>query len=794
MSKNTIFLLITLCIIFGRNVPQVKAQSEQKIQIRGKVQEKDTEIPIEYASIIFMDKTSDETLGGVVTDKKGQFKTTINALNFYVKISFIGFHTQTIREFEVSDNQVDLGNIILKPNTEMMDEVSVEAQKSETIYKLDKRIFNVGKDLLSAGGSALDVLNNVPSVEVNLEGVVSLRGNANVQILINGKPSVMTSNGSKTLGTLTAEMIEKVEVITNPSAKYDAEGTTGIINIILKKEEKKGVNGSLSLNTGAPKNHNAGVSLNYRTGKFNFFMQGGVGVRKLPRHLFGKTINNKNPIEQILERDGEHYRQEQFYNGLIGLDYHFNELNVMTLSANYAYEIEKEFTDILYILTEADESSTSRIETIEAKNPSFQYELHYKKSFSDHKKHQLTWSAIGVKFDKSKNGAFQWANSVGNFINSDHRFGSEYGRSEYTFQMDYTRPFADKSKLETGAKYVLSNMINDFFVEEVRGDERISNQEFTDIFDFQQNVLGAYATYGKEGKNFGWKVGLRMENTDFNSLLKTTQTSSYQQYTNFFPSVHTSYKLSNEASLQASYSRRIYRPKLWLLSPFFSIRDGYNIYTGNPFLQPEYTDSYELNSIQEFGNVSLNLGIFHQRTTQVIEEVSVFNAENIVRTKPENVGIRNRTGIELNTEYTPTKGLSLSSNVNWGYFDRKGTFGNANFDFSNQNWSVRLQAKLTLGKGFNAQIDGRYYSKLQQVGRTEQDNYFMNMGVRKKVLKNRGVINLNFRNIFATSRSMFVMDESDFYVTITNQSPRYMTLSFSYGFGKGEAMVYSGGR
>jgi len=215
--------------------------------------------------------------------------------------------------------------------------VLISAEKSTTEFKLDKRVFNVGKDLSSTGASALEVLNNVPSVDVNIEGEVSLRGSTGVQILINGKPSILSDDASNALGTITADMIEKVEVITNPSAKYEAEGTAGIINIILKKNEKKGLNGSLSLNTGTPDNHSIGISLNQRTEKFNLFTQLGTGYRELPRYNKNTNIDKINNTE--LNSEGTEFRNEHFYNFVLGSDYYINPLNTITLSGSFAYEV-----------------------------------------------------------------------------------------------------------------------------------------------------------------------------------------------------------------------------------------------------------------------------------------------------------------------------------------------------------------------------------------------------------------------------------------------------------------------
>jgi len=280
-------LLITTLLVLVLAV-HLQAQTSSTT-ISGKVVESSSKQPVGFATIKLIDKLNNQNLGGEITSEDGSFTIETKASNFKIEISFIGLETLTISDFNTENGSVNLGVLELKSNSEQLGNVVVRAEKSQTEFRLDKRVFNVGKDLSSTGASALEVLNNVPSVNVNIEGVVSLRGSAGVQILINGKPSVLANEQGNALGTITADMIQQIEVITNPSAKYDAEGTAGIINIVIKKEERKGINGSASLNTGAPHNHSFGLSLNRRTEKFNFFSQLGVGYRELPS--YSKNIN-----------------------------------------------------------------------------------------------------------------------------------------------------------------------------------------------------------------------------------------------------------------------------------------------------------------------------------------------------------------------------------------------------------------------------------------------------------------------------------------------------------------------
>ena len=280
-----------------------------EIEVTGKVIGGDNQ-PVEFATVMLADKETQRLIAGTTTDQKGLFRVMSNSENFYVEISFIGFASKKLTEFSIKDQKLNLGTISLSEDSEMLEEVEVRAERSLTEFKLDKRVFNVGKDLSTTGASALEVLNNVPSVNVNIEGAISLRGSQGVQILINGKPSVIANEEGGALGTITADMIHSVEVITNPSAKYEAEGTSGIINIVLKKEERKGINGSFTVNTGVPHNHSFGLSLNRRTEKFNLFSQVGVGYRVRPRDT--ENINQNLIANSAVLSSGFEDRNELF--------------------------------------------------------------------------------------------------------------------------------------------------------------------------------------------------------------------------------------------------------------------------------------------------------------------------------------------------------------------------------------------------------------------------------------------------------------------------------------------------
>ncbi len=749
-------------------------------------------VPIEFATVLVGNTADQKPITGTTTLEDGSFVLETDATDFYIEVSFIGYSKKTIDNPTIVDGQIDLGTVTLLEDSQQLDEVVVEGEVSQTVFKLDKRVFNVGADLSSTGASALEVLNNVPSVNVSIEGAVSLRGSQGVQMLINGKPSAIASEQGNALGTLTADMIERIEVITNPSAKYDAEGTSGIINIVLKKEEKKGLNGAITLNTGVPNNHSLGLSLNKRTEKFNLFSQLGLGRRTFPSD---NETENRNLVNgTYINSIGESDKNETFFNLILGTDYHINDYNVLTLSGNFAYEWEKETSDAVFSTFDSGNTLTdafNRRELTTATNPKYSYELQYKKDFEGNEDQSLLLSATGNLFAKDQTSDFENTVALGDGDDMLQQARTDFSQVDYTFKVDYTHPWADKYTIETGAQYQINDVENDFAISDFENGSFLENPDLTNVFSWVQKVLGIYGTTAYEGDKWGVKLGVRFEDTDVNTLLRNTNTSNDQKYNNFFPSGHTSYKVNDDLSLQAGYSKRIFRPRLWDLNPFFNIRNNFSIRTGNPDLQPEYTDSYELTSIYKLGALSMNLGVFYRHTEDVVERVVAFE-DNVSISRPENIGINNTTGVEFNAKYIPTKWLSFTNDFNYSHFTREGDFEGTSFDFNGDQWSTRLTGKFKLPADIDVELTGNYQSGYRTLQQEITENLFMDFGARKKIFKGKAILNLSVRDVFASRIRESITTQPEFYLRDFSQQGRFVTFGISYGFGKGEAMEFSG--
>lgn len=765
-----------------------------QVELTGRVVDNNSEKPMEFVSIVLRRLSDEQPFEGTKTEADGSFSLRSDSSSFHVEIRYVGYKSVFLDSVTVSDQKRDLGTIYLELIDQSLDEVTVTAEKSTTQFRLDKRVFNVGKDISTSGASALEVLNHVPSVTVNMEGLVSLRGSQGVQILINGKPSVMSDDPSKALGTITADMIDRIEVITNPSAKYESEGTSGIINVILKKEEKEGLNGSISLNTGIPDNHSVGISLNRRTEKFNLFTQMGAGYRSLPRYL--SAVNRDKLSGEEIVSEGVNYRNEQFYNITLGTDYHLNDYNVFTLSGNFAYEIEQQPSETQFeqSLNGADPHTVwTRTEVTSAKNPKYQYDFQYKKEFKDTAEHTLAFSAQGRFFGKAQSSEFDNRSSVGLLGFEKQRTRTTFKQADYTYKLDYNKPFAKFYTLEAGGQYTMNDVGNDYAVEDSVNGVWDIDSSLTNDFRWKQNVLGVYSTGSFEKNKWGVKLGLRVENTDLNTQLVTTGQKDRQRYTNLFPTFHTAYKISKSVSIQLGYSRRIRRPRLWDLNPFFNISNNFNIRRGNPELLPEFTDSYELTSIYIFPKVSMNFGVYYRYTTQTIERVSIFE-NNVNTVMPLNIGTNAMTGIEFNAKYSPAKWLTVNGDFNFNYFNRQGEFEDQNFDFTGNKSLTKLMLKFKVTKAIDVELTGNHESGYVTIQGTRDPITYMDAGVRVKLLKGKGIINIGVRDAFASRIQIDRIDQDDYFLYSRSTRGRFLTLGFSYGFGKGEAMSYSGGR
>ncbi|MEM7298679.1 MAG: TonB-dependent receptor, partial [Bacteroidota bacterium] len=606
MIRNVfnIFILFfgTSSVLFAQASKQAAAPD---FAIKGQLVLEGTSSPVEFATVsIFNEQDSSLATGGL-TDQKGIFNIPVKPGSYYLQIQFMGFKDVTISGIRIdkSNRVYNTGDIQIKEDETLLDEVIVQAERTQMELTLDKKVFNIGKDLSNLGGSATDILDNLPSVQVDVEGNVSLRGSNNVRVLIDGKPSGLVGLSSNdALRQLNGNLVESVEVITNPSARYDAEGLAGIINIILKKDKKKGVNGSFQVNTGTPANHGGSFNLNFRKKWINFFTNVGVNYRRYngkgssQQTFFSGPSEINNPF-LITDRDRRHDRGGLSYSTRFGSDFYLNERNTLTLAFLYRFSDESNETRLVYddfYPQASTDSLTLRNDNEGEDDENLEYSLNYTRTFK--RKGQKLTADIQYQNNNEQESS-DLVESNGTSIENQsaylfQRAVNDEIEERLMLQSDYVHPFGKNGKVELGARYTDRLVGNDYLVTE-RNDVGVYevDTDFSNEFEYEEKVLAFYGIVSNKINKLSWQIGLRFESTDLITFQKTTNIRNQQRYSNFFPSTFLTYQMTPEQAIQASYSRRISRPRGRNLNPFTSISDNRNFWLGNPNLQPEFTDS-----------------------------------------------------------------------------------------------------------------------------------------------------------------------------------------------------------
>ncbi len=667
--KNFTLLFFLLSISAFAQRPN--RSNKPKITLTGKIIEANSKQPLEYATLILTHLKSKRVTGGV-TDQKGNLSIEVPKGMYSLKIEFIGFKTKNLGIKKIIKN-TNLGTITLSEDTETLDEVEIIAEKSTVEIRLDKKIYNVGKDMTVKGGTASDVLDNVPSVNVDAEGAVSLRGNENVRILIDGKPSALVGlTGTDALRNLPADAIEKVEVITSPSARYDAEGTAGILNIILRKGKITGFNGSINLTIGNPDMIRVSPNLNYRTKKINLFSNLGYSYRKGPGNSqsFFTNFNSTDPNKKFRNEDRVFDRKNKNFNGSIGLEYYINKNS--SLTGSYFYRNSNGNDIATNVSDSLDINKNSffreiRTETEKEDGIDNQYSLNYTNNF-DRKGKKLVIDLQYSDSNETENSPV----AVDGILTEQNLQVTK--SKDKLFQIDYILPIGENSQFEFGHKTTLQDLFSDFRVRDADGNP--FQFDTSNAIDFKQNIYAFYTQYGNKINKFSYLLGLRTEITDIDLTVLTTNKFTNKNYTEWFPTVNLGYELNNNDNITLGYSRRLRRPRHWFLNPFESRSSATNIFKGNPDINPTFTSSFDLGYITKINKLTLNSSIYYQHSTDIIQGVSFIEQRTIDNTltnvairQPINLNDENRYGFEFTTNYNPTKKVRLSATFN--YFNYK---------------------------------------------------------------------------------------------------------------------------
>ncbi|MGV6846477.1 MAG: TonB-dependent receptor domain-containing protein [Lutibacter sp.] len=759
MNKLYFFLLLLPTFVFSQQ------NLKQTFTLKGKVIDQDTKQPLEYATIILKPLNGKKVNGGI-TNASGVFNIEAKPGVYNLSIEFISFKSKKINDFKLFKN-TDLGNINLKMDAESLNEVEVIAEKSTVEIHLDKKIYNVGKDMTVKGGTASDVLDNVPSVQVDVDGTVSLRGNDNVRILVNGKPSGLVGlTGTDALRQLPAEAIQKVEVITSPSARYDAEGTAGILNIILRKGKALGFNGSISGSAGHPDSFNTAANLNFRTKKINLFTNLGYNYRTPPGNSYNNTSyfdGNENIISNK-EENRTYKRKRNSLNTRLGLEYFLTDKSSITNTILYQGALGNDQSINLsntYDATNILSLTNNRTELNDRNNRTFEYSFNFTQNFKK-SNHKLTFNFQYNNTDENNDAAISDEDLFPTLtINNPEKNSTTRNSDSYLIKSDYVLPLKNKAQFEFGFRFDLNKLKSDYLVEDFdpNTNQFYNNTNFSNTLNFKQNIYAVYSQFGKKINKFSYLFGLRMEATNRNINLEQTNETFIRNFTELFPTANFAYEFNESASLTLGYSRRLRRPRHWFLNPFESRTSETFIRKGNINLDPAFSGLFDLGFLKKWNNFSLNSSMYYQHTVNNFEFVQ--NEETrlidgvatlIIVRNPINLSSQDRYGFEFNLNYTPFKWWRLNQNFNIYKYQTKGDYQGVNYDANDVSWFTRFNSKITLPNKIEWQTRLMYRGPRRTAVSNRSGMFMTNLAFSKDLFKNKATLSLNISDLFNTRK------------------------------------------
>jgi len=794
MKKLRPIITFLLVLISSLSNGQEKPASS-KIILTGNIIESNSKKPLEYATITLKNTSNPKLIFGGITDNKGDFSIEATAGTYDIVFEFISFKSSKISQKKLTSN-TNFGKISLEEDFTQLNEVIVRSEKTTLEIKLDKKVYNVGKDLMVKGGTVSDVLDNIPSVTVDVEGNIALRGNENVRVLIEGRPS-NAINVSEALRLIPADAIDKVEVITNPSARYEAEGGGGIINIILKKGKNKGINGTFIGNVGDPKNNSLNGTLNYKTKEFNLFTTQGYSDRNNPGNAIvnSRYLNDDNSTRDFMNENRTNERLSKAYNGSFGMDWFLDKSLTWTNIVNFRRSVGDNTDNVFQNYYDQDfvyDYTRNRINREDSKSNNVEYTTNFTKNFKK-EGHKLTIDgSFSTNIDR--NTALISDRATNTTAETLDETTNNQDQSRNLIQTDYVLPLAKGSQFEAGYRGDFLNITTDFSVI----NNGIPFPEFTNVLEYKEKVNALYVNYGFKVKKFSFLFGTRWEDSNIEVNQLATNDFNTKRYNNLFPSAFLTYEFSNQTSASISYSKRLQRPRGRLLNPFNSLSSNVNIFAGNPDLNPSFTDAIDLSYLKKWSKLTFSTSIYGNRTTDAIQYVrsesgDFQNGVPIILSSPINLATEYRGGFEFTLNYSPYKWWKLNSNFNFFYVETDGDFnyidfnGNPvsqNFDNSATSWFTRLTSKITLPYKIDWQTNATYNGSQRNAQGRSLGIFSMNLAFSKDVLKDKGTIALNVSDVFNSRKRIM-----ETYIPGLVESygemqwrVRQINLSFTYRF------------
>ena len=792
--KNLFGFLLTLIILTPSIYYSQQKSVTSKIIISGKIIEKNNKTPLEYATVTFKNSTNPKQIFGGISDSKGDFSIEIEPGSYDILFEFISFKPYIINQREILSN-TNFGTINLEEDFNQLEEVTIRAERTTVEIKLDKKVYNVGKDLMVKGGTVSDILDNIPSVTVDIEGNISLRGNENVKVLIDGRPS-NAINIAEALRLIPADAIDRVEVITNPSARYDAEGGGGLLNIILKKGKNQGFNGSFIANTAYPETYGLTGTINYKTKHFNIFTTQGLNYRNNPGNAItnSRYLNPDDTTKDFMNETRDNQRMSKAYNGTFGIDWMFNETTTWTNIVNYRDSYGTNIDNVLqkYYNAVFDYQYTrNRINLENSTSSNIEFTTNFTKKFKK-EGHKLT---IDGNFSSNLDeniANIKDTNTNNATVRTDETTNIQE-QKRILIQTDYVLPFGKGNQFEAGYRGDFLENTTDYSV--IRNGQVFG--DFTNIIEYKEKVNALYSQLGFKMNKLSTLFGMRWEDSNIDVNQLTPIDYNNKNYNNFFPSAFLTYEISKETSFSLSYSKRIQRPRGRLLNPFNNFSSNVNIFVGNPDLNPAFTDAIDFGYIKRWNNLTFNTSLYANKTNDVFQYVRNESGEEngvpIIIITPINLSTEYRAGFEFTLNYSPYKWWKLNGSFNYFYVETDGDYNfvnsnnvttNQNFDFKTTSWFTRLTSKVTLPKKIDWQTNMTYNGEQKNAQGSSLAVFSMNIAFSKDVLNDNGTINFNISDVF-NSRKRIMESYIPGVVDSNGEMQwrvRQINLSFTYRF------------
>ena len=756
MKKILLFFVLTsTSLLYSQN---------SEVIVTGTVTDSETNIPLEYATISVFNVNSEDAINGVITDSNGEFSIELSKGNYDFKVEFISFKIKYYRNITVN-NPLSLGTIELSIDENILDEIEVIGEKTEIEIKLDKTVYNIGKDLTLKGSSVSDVLDNLPSIEVDIEGNVSLRGNESVRILINGKPSGLVGiSSNEALKQFPSESVEKVEVITSPSARYNAEGTAGIINIILRRSKLTGFNGSLSLNSGYPERYGVSANLNYRTKKLNFFNNIGYNTRTSEGSFVNETeYYTDQAINNFLNENGVRgsERNSNYLN--TGIEYFISDKT--SVVGSYVFRKSDGFTNNTNNVNQNFNSISKFSERLEKESEiddTNEFSINLTHDFNK-EGHVLTMDYQKEKSSENENGFI--SNSqlkpiltkyLSEKVNTDEIQESEL------FKIDYVLPIKKDGQFELGFRRSNQHQDIDYLAknEDLNGNF-INDLNLSNTLLYNEKVNAFYTQYGNKKNKFSYLLGLRYEESKTTVKQLANNTNNVKNYNDFFPTLNLSYQIKEDETITFGYNRRIRRARSYFINPFPSKSSATNIFQGNPNIDPTYSNGIDLGYLKRYEKLTLNGSIYYRKETGVFTFISENTGDfvlvneilvPVLRRTPINLASNKQIGLELNANFNQSKNWRLNGSLNFYESETLGEYMGIVYDSKNLTWSGRLSNNLKLFSSVDWQTSFRYRAPQKTAVSERKASIYSNTAFSKDLLKDKVTLTFKVNDIFETGK------------------------------------------